>query len=460
MENDIKTLQDERIKLYDDYFSNIIPKRMPVQMSIAHHILAERGGIDFFDFQYDYSLLAGEMEKICATLYSDTCPVGGVGQWTRTPMFFQFMESQSFVMGAGGFIQHPEVVGLFEDEYDALIEDAYATVLEIVVPRQQKAMGLDDPVKRANAVHMSILSKIDDGAAIGPTIAKLMAEYGYYTGAPRGSGGATVAPCDFVADQLRSFSGFSKDIRRNRERVFAACEAVYPLMFLWGLPQMPAPQGNVNIPLHMPTFMREKDYVEIWLPSYLKMVEQYAARGSRVSHFNEHDWMRYLDILQDFPAGQIMRFEYGFDSAQQIKDKLSKKHFIGGLYPLIYARTKTRQENIDEVKKFLDIMLPGGGYMFGFDKGPIVASDIVMDNYCAIADTLRNYAVYDNPGQPYGTLLNVENFKIEETPKLESKYAFNWEEFKAKYPYTPDSAKARFENYYNTMMSINLNLSV
>ncbi|MCL1913456.1 MAG: hypothetical protein FWG10_06215 [Eubacteriaceae bacterium] len=454
---DAKALQAERISLYDDYYNHKIPKRLPVSMSTSHHILAELGGIDFFDFQYDYGRLSEEAEKMCERLYSDTCPVGGVGAASRIPAYYQLLESLSLQMGSGGFVQHPNTIGMLYEDYEALIADPYAALLEIVIPRQFPGLSMDDPVKRGSAIHMSIQSRLEDGMGLAPTIAALMEKYGYYPGPPRGSsGGFTTAPYDFLADQLRSFTEISKDIRRNRQLVLDACEALYPLMFLNGLPQLPAPQGGSGSPLHMPTYMREKDFVEVWLPTYRRMLEQYAARGVRINIFCEHDWMRYLDILADLPVGNTYRFEFG--DPQLVKDKLGGKYFLSGLYPILNVKTKTKQENIDEVKKLLDIMMPGGGYLFGFDKGPILLSDIPMENYCAVAETVRDYAVYDNAGASFGTPLNSEKFKADPTPRIVSKYAFNWDDFKAQYPYTPDFARERMERYHHDMYKYYISL--
>ncbi|MCL1914660.1 MAG: hypothetical protein FWG10_12495 [Eubacteriaceae bacterium] len=455
---DAQALQEERYQLYEDFFNYRVPKRLPVSVSVGQHILAERGGIDFFEFQFDYSKLLEEGAKICEILYSDTCPVGGIGDSTRTPVSFQLLNSQSFQMGSGGFVQHPEVIGMLASEYDELIEDAYKTIVEKVIARQHKALSMDNPVVRGNAIHQAIVAKQEDGAALGPSLRALVEKYGYYTGAPAGSSGFGTAPYDFLADQLRSFSEVSLDIRRDREKVKAACEALYPVMFLYGLPSKPHLHGQVGFPLHMPTYMREKDFVEVWMPTYIRMVEQYVARGIRTSAFHEHDWMRYVDILQDFPVGTIMRFEYA--DYQLVKDKLAKTHIIGGMYPITNVKTKSKQENIDEVKRLIDICAPGGGYQFGFDKSAIRASDIPMESFIAVAETVRDYGVYDNPGGTFAMPINSENFKLEETPKIKGKYAFDWDEFQKTYPYTPDSARERFERYDNMMFKYYISLLV
>ena len=182
-----------------------------------------------------------------------------------------------------------------------------------------------------------------------------------------GSFAISEAPLDFVADQLRSFTGMSIDLRRNREFVKEACEVVLPLVFAWGLPAAPHPEGSVFLPLHMPTFMREKDFVELYLPTFKKQLEQYASLGIRPALFCEDNWMRYIDIIHDeLPAGTKLIFEYG--DPKIIKEKLGKKFILSGLFPVNALRTDTPAQIVDRAKEFLDIMLPGGGYIFGFDK--------------------------------------------------------------------------------------------
>ncbi|KPU45683.1 uroporphyrinogen decarboxylase (URO-D) [Oxobacter pfennigii] len=456
--NEVKKLQEERISLYDDFYNNKLPKRLPVDaMRMSLNMLAEYSGKNIFNVQFDYSQLAEAHEKVTNELYSDVSPLAGAGVATRIPSFYQILGSQSFVMGGSGLMQHPEVVGMLEEDYDALIEDPYACLLERVIPRQYKALDSNNTASTSKVIPMAQAALRDNAAAIGAIVQKATEEKGYYPGPPRGSAGFGAAPYDFLADQLRSFSGISKDIRRNRNKVKEACEALYPLMLKYAMPAKPSPQGIVSTPLHMPTFMREKDVVDVWLPTYKKMVEQLAAAGARVNAFCEHDWMRYLDLLTELPAGTILRFEYG--DPQTIKDKLGKKYIISGLYPINLIKTGTKQQVIDKAKEILDIMMPGGGYLFGFDKGALVYKDINMENYIALAEFVRDYAVYENAGESFGTPLNSEGFKLEPAP-VKSKYIFDWEEFKGKYPYTPEFAKANFQGYDDEMFRFYLNLLV
>ena len=435
--SDVKELQQQRNKIYNDIYTNIIPERMPVSFSLGALSIAEYAKMDIVSVQYDFKMIDSVADEASQLIYSDTCPFNPVGIASRIAGAYQLIDSQSFRMGTNNYMQHPEVVGMEEDEYSALIEDAYACIMETVLPRQHKALSLDDPVTRANRINML---KSENNRQLMNTAAiarRLIEKYGYYQGAPAGSGGFTAAPYDFLGDQLRSFSGISLDIRRRKSEILDACEALLPLMFNLGLPSNPAPTGIVGMPLHMPTFMREKDFVNVWLPTYLKLVQQYAARGIRTRPFCEDDWTRYLDILYDLPSGTVMAFEYG--DPKQIKDKLGKKHIISGLFPLSLIKHGTKQQVIDKAKELLDIMLPGGGYLFGLDKGALMLSDLNLDNYRALSEFVRDNASYSNAGESYGVPVNSENYSIDpDFGKFESKYLTSWNEFKEKYPKTPD----------------------
>ncbi|MFZ7120088.1 MAG: hypothetical protein ACOWWH_03965 [Eubacteriaceae bacterium] len=461
MSNEIN-LVEERSQIYSDFYNNKLPKRMPVEASFPNSIIAEYGGLDPISYQYNYTMLAAPAEELCGKIYSDACPVAPpniVG--TRTPTIYQLLNSRNFVMSKGGQVQHPEVVGMFPEEYPQLIEGGFDFLLETVVPRQHPNLSLDDPIKRSTALEMGKTALMNDTMSFIPIYMGLLQKFSYYPGSPMGSFGVTEAPLDFVADQLRSFSGMSLDLRRNREFVKEACEVVLPLVFAWGLPAVPHPEGGAMLPLHMPTFMREKDFVELYIPTLKKQLEQYASVGVRPTLFCEDDWTRYLDIIHDeLPAGTKLMFEYG--DPKTIKDKLGKKFLLNGLFPVSSLSLDTPAQIVDRAKEFLDIMMPGGGYLFGFDKVLLGAKDANIETWVALNEFLRDYMVYDNYGESFGTPLNSEGFvrDLKVVPEVKSKYLFNWDEHKAKYPETPDFARANFEKISNDIFVSYMNLLI
>ena len=50
---------------------------------------------------------------------------------------------------------------------------------------------------------------------------------------------------------------------------------------------------------------------------------------------------------------------------------------------------------------------------------------------------------YSNPGEKAGDEFRKEDYKHSDVPEFKSKYYRTWEEYKAEFPYTPESAKAQ-----------------
>jgi hypothetical protein len=337
---------------------------------------------------------------------------------------------------------------MLPEDYDYLIEKPYDCLLERVIPRQYKAFNLNDPVNTAISFAKSILAYNNDFMQAGMVIGKLTEKYGYYPGGLF-AGGFTGAPFDFLADQLRSFKGISMDIRRMPEKVKEACDALYPIVFKKGLPSKISNYNTVFIPLHMPPFMREKDFAELWWPSFKRMLDEYASMGIHCFLFCEHDWTRYLDYLYELPTDTVLWFEYG--DPKLIKEKLGKKHIITGLYPVMNLKTKSKEECVAEAKRYIDALAPGGKYIFGFDKNPLLLTDINVENLCAVAETVRDYGVYTNAGETAGMVFKKEDYKAEPSRKLESKYFKTWDQYKALNPEVSDFGELKLQGLEETV---------
>ncbi|MFZ7120514.1 MAG: uroporphyrinogen decarboxylase family protein [Eubacteriaceae bacterium] len=437
---DVKELQQERTSIFHDVYDNKIPKRVPVNLSMGIEALAQYGNVDIISAQWDISILEDTLNKLCQELYSDICPGGGS---IRFPSYYDLLDSQSFMMGSDGFMQHPEVHGMLPEEYDDLIKNTYDTLIEKVIPRQYLALGAEDPFNVAITLAQSILAFSGEMGKSAALKGKMIEKYGYYPGAPAGSGGFTEAPLDFVADQLRGFKGMSMDLRRIPEKVAEACEAVYPIVLKRGMPTNVSNYGLVGMPLHMPTFMREKDFEKYYWPTFKKLVDEFASHGVHVSLFCEDDWTRYLDYLYELPTDTEMRFEYG--DPKLIKEKLGKKHILTGLYPLTYLNTHTKQECVDKAKEYIDILAPGGKYFFTFDKAIVSANEINMENLFAVAEYVKNHAVYSNPGEIAGMQFHKEDYMASQSKEITSKYYKTWDDFKEMNPRISQKGRERLQ---------------
>ena len=435
----------ERDKIFQDFYTNVTPERMPVSASVTPGVAAGYADMDPFAWHYDGMSLFPAFEMIADKLYSDTCPFSPPVMMMRPSTPYQLLGSQSFVQAANGLVQHPEVIGMTADEYPELIERGIDYLMEKVMARQFKNLDTSDPVKMAYVIQMENNERNNEFASFFPAFFGFCARHGYHNGGTLGAGGFAEAPFDFLADQLRSFSQISVDVRRRRSQVAEAVEVLTPIMWKMGRPAYVDYQTNVFYPLHMPTYMREKDFMELYMPSFKKIMEQDAAHGIRSLPFLEDDWTRYLDIVHDeFPAGCILHIDEG--DPKLFKEKLGKKFLIASMFPIEHTRLEIPQM-LDKAKEFLDIMLPGCGYLFGFNKNALVAQDLPLEKYAALMEFVRDYSHYDNAGEPFGTPLNAEGFQPDPAfdAPLKSRIMFNWDEYKKAYPYAPEASRAKLE---------------
>ena len=380
----------EKTQIYRDINTGRIPKRVPIRAALTLEFAIQYAGYDLARTLWDTAKIEAVYDRVCSDFPSDLFPVRA----QRFPSFYQILGARTFVMSSSGFIQHPEVEGLSVDEYDAFIDSPFDCIVEKVLPRLYSELDAP-PVQRALVFAKAMRARQDEMENLARLKAKMEAKYGYSKIPASESSAMTLTPYDFLADFLRGFKGISSDIRRRPEKVIAACEAVTPLLIKKGTPPVPDPvNGETFIPLHMAPYMREKDFEKFYWPTFKKMVDALHEMGQGIELFVEHDWTRYLDYLLELPANTVMRFEYG--DPKVIKQKLGHKHVLTGFYPLILLQTGTKEQCLDKARELLDILAPGGRYIFGCDKNPLTMDEdgLVAENYKAVLEFVRLHGDY------------------------------------------------------------------
>lgn len=357
---DVVALAKEREQMFRDLFSGKTPKRVPVSNPATLEFAIQYYGEDLAEAQWDLTKAEPALDKFCKEFPTDTTPIGSI----RPPAFYQLLGSKAIVMGSGGFMQHPEVIGMFPEEYDDFIAAPYDFIIETILPRLYTELDTE-PNKKAMVLAKALRAYQDDYTFLGQMRERVNSKYGMVAPAVA----LTEAPFDFLADFIRSFKGISSDLRRYPDKVSAACEAVLPLMIKKGRLPDPAMLGYSFLPLHMAPYMRNSDFENFYWPTFKKLVEALAEAGYNVQLFIEHDWMRFLDFLYELPENTIMRFEYG--DPKVVAEKLGKKHIISGFYPITLLQTGTQEQCIEKAKELLDILAPTGKYWFQGDKSII-----------------------------------------------------------------------------------------
>lgn len=382
----VKTmLAQEKTQLFTDVFEGRVPKRVPVYPLISNEFALQYANKDLTEAQWDSNAFGETADKVCQDFYFDAFPINGI----RYPSVYKILGAKNWVMGSNGFIQHPDVEGMVVEDYDALIASPLDCIVERILPRLYSELETNSPT-RAMALAKAYKAFYDELGAQGMQIAQLKEKYGL--GEANLICGVSAAPFDFVADQLRGFKGIFFDIKRMPDKVEAAVNAVLPFMIGMGMPPYKAQNTTALIPLHMAPYMREKDFVRLYWPGLKAVVEGLAAAGVKSHILLEQDFMRFADYFNDLPEKTLLNFEFG--DPKIIKEKLGKKHILTGFYSQTLLKTGTKQQCIDKAKELIEILAPGGGYIFGFDKALITADSIKTENLQAVLEFVSQNANY------------------------------------------------------------------
>ncbi len=386
MNEELKKLQEERTQLFKDVYDGIIPKRVPVEISVNWDTGVELAGINKRKAFWDLNTFPVFFDAVCSRITADKSPINMSGHLAAPD---KILESNLFVMAEDGTVQHPEHSTLKVEEYDDFIADPYDFICEKLLPRWFDALQDATPFQTAKVLIKYVLAKNELGAQAGAVQGQMIEKYGY---APLSYGGGTLAPFDCLADHLRSFSEIVKDTRRYPDKVLAACDALTPLMVKKGISPRSNRYFRTFIPLHMAPYLSPKQFDKFYAPSYTALLKGLSEGGAGVKMFVEGDWMPHIDYLADCTDRTEMQFEFGDPVLS--KNKVGENHIISGFYPLTMLQTSTKQECIDKAKELLDLLMPGGGYIFNLDKSIFTAKGSILENLNAVIETVMTCGVY------------------------------------------------------------------
>ena len=149
-------------------------------------------------------------------------------------------------------------------------------------------------------------------------------------------------------------------------------------------------QGKwVFMPLHkgMDSFLTDQQYKEFYWPHLQKIICHIIDVGMVPYVYTEGPYSSRLKYLSDVPKGKVV---YSFEEVDplQVKKEIGDTACITGIFPIYLLHYGSRQAVIDEVKRLIDILAPGGGYIFSTDAGFDHAKP---ENVEAMFDTIKTY---------------------------------------------------------------------
>ena len=378
-------MSEEKLKIREDLLAGRIPKRVFIQLTFSLEAACGLAGVDLVKAHFDPETKAKAYRKVCETFYSDTFPIENV----RWPEVYAPLGAKNWIMSSTGAMQHPEVESLYVDEYDEYSENAFATIMNKVLPRLYPKLDPSNPGASLSFAKAYQRQLATTGEEVGAQIS-LSEEFDYVLGFFVGI--LCEAPFDFLSDQLRGFKNITIDVRRVPDKVEAAVNASLPLMRRLAIPRNPVPGYTSFIPLHLAPYLRPADFERFYWPTFKQLVLDINEAGMKSFLFAEEDWTRFSDHLASLPENQIIKFENG--DVKKIKEVVGAKQVIGGFFDPTITLTKSKEECIDEVKRLLDVGMPGGRFFFAFNRHVLDIASVDISKLVSVIDYVKNNAIY------------------------------------------------------------------
>jgi uroporphyrinogen-III decarboxylase len=212
-------------------------------------------------------------------------------------------------------------------------------------------------------------------------------------GYPAILGGYTKAPFDTLGDTLRGTKGIMLDIYRRPDILLKALDAITPIMIGMGIASAQQ-TGNplIFIPLHKGAdgFLSDEQFKQFYWPFLQKVIIGLIEGGCVPFLAAEGGYDSRLEIIKDIPKGRTM---WMFDQTDIIKAKkiVGDSLCIFGNVPSSMLELGSVAEVTDYVKKMIDEVAPGGGFVMAngsfFDNAR-------PENLTAIIETTREYGKY------------------------------------------------------------------
>lgn len=351
-------------------------------MVIADNYQPSYVGVDVKDVS-SYDQAIGIAKKFYKDLQYDALSYIYMPQNVVTANMINILGGGAHVVVDGVKQINPSAVTILEpEEYPELIKDPTNYLLETVYPRRFSSLRIEDPQER--------FAKIAELMGFFNGLAEYTASYAK-NGIPVMMGPRTYFnPVDLIMDVFRDFTGISRDIRRCPELVRDAGLAMVEAYTTMTAMTQPQSYESITVPMHLPPFIKPKDFEKVYWPSFKALTEAVIEQGHNVTYFFEKNYSHLYDYLQDLPnKGIVGVFEE--DDIRVVKEKLGNTMTIAGGLSSNLMKYGTKEECINQVKGLIDDLGPGGGYFITNDVPLMFPNDANPENLKAVADCINEY---------------------------------------------------------------------
>ncbi len=407
-------LRKEREERIDTAIALGTPDRVPFVPKMSGFYMLGYG-ISFYDAMKDARLMAPGYRAFMKEYEPDAINIGGLyGIDVLEALGCTFLKwpGPTHNLSLNSSFQHLDHEFLHDDEYDEFIADPTHVILTKILPRKYENLAglrklylresydsnqLNDLAAFADPDVVKALRALEDAGRATQKRAEQMAyirsviaEEGFSTYC---QGGAYVIPFDGFADSIRGILRTVEDIYEYPEEL----QAVIDKLTLLNAERMikgykAKGVKRVFIPLHcgVDEFMSPESYEKFYWPNLKKCIMMIIENDMTPVCFCEGNYNTRLETISDVPKGKVV---YMFEKVdiKRAKETVGKVACICGSVPNALLAFGTKEQVIDETKRQLDILAPGGGFIMDCS---IMLDNAIHENMDAWKETTLKYGSY------------------------------------------------------------------
>ncbi len=410
-----KKKYDEKVERVNTAVKLKEPDRVPITPS-AQLFMAFNAGFTTAEVIYDESMekIRYALKKYLTDFDPDNNPglaniYAGEGKMLeiQSPKNMRWAGMPGNIIDDCSLQQHVEFPVLYDDEFEEFFSDRTGWTLHKSLARTS---GLLEPISRMN---ISTNAAIAAAEFSKPEVKKMIQdlwklndmhieynkkrdaiiaeteEMGYPATQVGGAGVPFDQYSNFLRGTLLSLSDLydrPEDIERYIEPVFEA-----------SIERIRASKGKndgkrVFMALHkgMDGFMSSEHYQKFYWRHLQQIIIELINANKIPYVFTEGKYNSRLDFLRDVPAGKVIYHFEDVDMATA-KKKLGDVACISGGFSTAVLDWGTPEQVVEETKRLLDVVAPGGGYIFETGCG---MCNCKRENVEAMFETVKTYGKY------------------------------------------------------------------
>lgn len=367
----------ETTQLYQQKYENYQKALNRQEAAYVPNLVTNTGGGLFWagktarDVAGDHLAYAKAMTSFMDEMWVDVNAMSGL---TTTPRISDTFPTAENRLAADGTLTHLQTPHMKPEEYDQLIADPKGYIANVLLPRKYPYLFEDRAVAKEK-LKVFAEEQVDNFVMqMGFTNRYIAETYGVSTCMDLTT--MINTPLDHLFDFFRGFRGTLTDLRRHPDKVRAALDAIWEYRSAAMVAQpYDASKGFPFQPCHIPAYLSPKQYKELYWPYEKKLIEWIYSNGSKIFIAMEGRWENIMECFLEVPKDSVVLC-VDDDDFLKVHECLGDHQILVGGLKTAGTRLKKFEDIKDDIKRVIDTCAPGGGFLFGADKGFLTPGDV------------------------------------------------------------------------------------